>query len=96
MPRIKQLESQYLQSDLLREIRVRRAFLDIPRDQDLADMTGIPLSTLWGKLKEPEKMTVLQLRKIIRALALDPEIVLRFLGYDGAQIKKLKENKTAS
>ena len=80
MPRIRQNAEKYADSDFLREIRVRMAYLNIPYAQDLADMAGIPNSTLAGKLREPGKFTVAQLRKIIKTVNPDPDVLLRFLG----------------
>lgn len=80
MPRIRQNAQQYARDDFLREVRVRMAYLNIPCNQDLADLAGIPNSTLTGKLKEPDKLTVDQLRRIVQVIDPDPEVLLKFLG----------------
>ena len=80
MPRIRQNAQQYARDDFLREVRVRMAYLNIPCNQDLADLAGIPNSTLAGKLRNPDSMTVSQLRKIVQVIDPDPEVLLKFLG----------------
>lgn len=92
MPRIKQLADQYAKEDLLREIRGQACHQDLKYDKDLAEAAGIPITTFSGKIKNLDKLSIVQLRKIIIAFQPDPIIVLRFLGYDNKQIKSFAEN----
>ena len=91
MPRINQYASRYASADFLREIRIRMVSLGMRYDQDLAEATGIPSSTIALKLKAPDTLTIAQLRKIVAAIAPDPSVALAFLGYSTKQIKGAME-----
>lgn len=93
MPRNRQNADKYSREDFRKEILVGMASIGLRYDQELAEISGIPNSTISGKLKEPEKFTVLQLRKVIKAVPLDPGAVLRLLGYDTKQIRLWIENQ---
>lgn len=82
MPRIKQLADKYAREDFSKEIRRKQGEMELMSIRSLAEATDIPPSTLGPKLREPDKLDVVDLRKIIKTLSPDPAVVLRLLGYE--------------
>lgn len=90
MPRIYQNAERYAKEDFMREIRVRQGYYDLMSQRALADATGIPRSTLWDKLRDPDKLEVADLRKLVKTIQPDPLILLALVGYDSKTIKKVR------
>ena len=82
MPRIKQLADKYAREDFTKEIRRKQGEMELMSIRSLAEATDIPPSTLGPKLREPDKLDVVDLRKIVKTLSPDPAVVLRLLGYE--------------
>jgi predicted transcriptional regulator len=82
MPRIRQLADKYAREDFSKEIRRKQGEMELMSVRALAEATDIPPSTLGPKLREPDKMDVVDLRKIVKTLSPDPAVVLRLLGYE--------------
>ena len=94
MPRIHQYEERYAAEDFRREIRCRRGYYDLMSIQAVADAVGIPRSTLDTKLREPERLGVEDLRKLIPVLHPNPRVVLALVGYTTKEINQfVKENE---
>lgn len=91
MPRIRQKMDEYHREDFLREIRCRQGYYDIMTQQALGDAMGMPKSTVRKRMLEPDTLTADELRRMVKAIHPDPGIVLRFLGYESKEIKKLLE-----
>ncbi len=83
MPRIKQKAAQYRTEDFQKAIEVRKAELGIRTDRELAEMLAVTGSALSRHKREPDKMTVGQLRELIGALRMEPGPVLDLLGVKG-------------
>ena len=81
MPRIKQYSEKYAKSDLIKAIKRAQIDADIANTKQLAELAGIPYTTLWRRLQDPDSLTVGQLKTIIKTISLPPEAVLSFLGY---------------
>ena len=64
----------------------------LPRLKNLADATGIPYSTLWKRLDQPDNLTVGQLRSIISTTSLDPAAVLELVGYSRKEALRVLEH----
>lgn len=92
MPRILQNADKYAREDFQREIRSRQGFYDLMSLRALSDASGIPHSTLWAKLKEPDKLEVSDLRKLVKAICPDPLILLALLGYTKQDIRRMKNS----
>lgn len=93
MPRIRQLADKYAREDFSKEIRRKQGEMELMSVRALAEATNIPASTLGPKLKEPDKLDVVSLRKIVKTLYPDPATVLRLLGYETKEANKfVKEN----
>ena len=82
MPRIRQLADKYAREDFTKEIRRKQGEMELMSIRSLAEATDIPPSTLGPKLREPDKLDVVDLRKIVKTLSPDPAVVLRLLGYE--------------
>ena len=88
MPRIRQKEAEYRQNDFLAAIREGQAKADLMKVSSLSEASEIPYSTMYSRLRDPDKLTAEEFRKLIRTIELDPVEVLKFLGYTTKDIKK--------
>lgn len=88
MPRIRQYAENYAAEDFRREMRSRMGYHDFSQ-RDLADKTIMSQTTISNRLRDPNDITVGELRSLNKALGLDPTIVLALLGYSKKQIKEL-------
>lgn len=73
------------------EIKVRRAYCDM-KQSELADEIGVVPSVMSNLLSNPDKINAGRLRKIIRALSIDPVIILAFLGYTPKEIQGISKS----
>jgi len=89
MPRIHQKMEEYAVADFQTEIRKRQGACNVMSVRSLAEKTGMPHTTLNPKLHDPDRFTVAELRKLIRAICPDPVTVLLLLGYSRREIKKI-------
>ena len=89
MPRIRQKADEYAVSDFRTEIRKRQGVHDVMSVRALAEKAGMPHTTLNPKLHDPDRFTVAEMRKLIRAICPDPVTVLMLLGYSKKEIKKI-------
>lgn len=90
MPRITQYSEKYAKEDFQKEIRSKQGYHDLMSQRALADAAGIPHSTLWAKLKDPDKLEVADLRKLVKTICPDPLILLALVGYDSKTVKKVR------
>ena len=81
MPRIRQYKEEYAKADFIKAIKKTQIDADISNFKQLAEQTGIPYTTLWRRLQDPDTLTVGQLKAIIKTIPIPPETVLAFLGY---------------
>lgn len=95
MPRIKQNAKKYDESDFRKEMFMRMAFrYDEVSVRRLAEEADISQSTLNAYLRHSaDSLNVRMFRRIIPILKPDPAVVLKFLGYDGKDISKFKNQK---
>lgn len=87
MPRIRQLADQYAKADLQREIDVRCAYQGFKTNEELGKAMDVCCSSVGNYKKEPDKMQVKILRRMVQVLQPDPGILLKFLGYSSKDIK---------
>lgn len=92
MPRIRQKADTYRNEDFRRDVLVRLAYLGI-NQHDLAEHLGVCDGTISIMLRQPEKISVERLRKIIAFLDLEPASILRLTGYSQRDIKKAESNE---
>ena len=88
MPRINQKEDQYAREDFLRDVRQRQGSCDLMNGRALSDASGIPYQTLMRRLKQPEDLTADELKKLNKAIGLDPFILLALLGFSRKELNK--------
>lgn len=80
MPRIRQNAAQYAANDFRKALKNALVNCD-KKQKDLAAETGIPESTVSERMRDPARFTLGQMQEIIKATQLEPEAVLKFLGY---------------
>lgn len=83
MPRIRQYAEQYARKDFQQAVDIARIRAEIRNTKVLAESVGIPYTSFWRLLQEPDKITLGQLRKMLGVLPLPAAAVLSFIGYDG-------------
>ena len=96
MPRIYQNAQKYAVADFQQEIRRQQGHYDLMSVRALAGAMGIPPTTLNPKLKEPHRLTVEEVQKLVTAIQPDIGVMLTLLGYSNQVIKKFKEDKNGS
>ena len=80
MPRIRQKAAQYAADDFRKALKAVLAGCDM-KQKDLAAATGIPESTISERMRDPAKFTLGQMQEIIKTTQMEPEALLKFLGY---------------
>ena len=80
MPRIRQYAAQYAAKDFQKALKNALVNCDM-KQKDLAAETGIPESTVSERMRDPSKFTLGQMQEIIKATQMEPEALLKFLGY---------------
>lgn len=92
MPRIYQNSEKYTIEDFRRNIRQQQGYYDLMSVRSLAKAMGVPHTTLSPKLKDPLKLTVEEIQKLVSVLHPDIDILLALLGYSRQEIKRFKES----
>lgn len=81
---LSQVRQQFIQ-----EVRVRRAYRNMTQ-KELASEVGVAPSVMSSLLAEPDKISIGRMRTIIQTLSIDPEIVLKIIGYTAKEINMYK------
>lgn len=89
MPRIRQNAQQYAKADFLKEIRIRQGEFDLMTQTALSAAVGIPQPTMCKRMRDPDTITIPELRQIVQAIKPDAAVVLTWLGYTSKDIKRL-------
>lgn len=87
MPRIRQYAERDARLDFQKAIEVARMDANIKNKKQLAEAVDIPYSSFWRMLQEPEKITLGQLRALLKTIPLPASAVLVFVGYDRKKVK---------
>lgn len=87
MPKLRQLEGQYNERDFLREIEARSAWHGLSTNEQLAKKLGTSGMTVGNYKKDPSKIRLETMQKMVKALDPDIRVVLKYLGYTDKQIK---------
>ena len=95
MPRIKQKADAYADEDFRREVRSRQGYYDLMSQQALAEQADIPRPTLRKRLLEPESMTVGELRKLVKTIKPDPNVLLILIGYTPKDLRNTNAEQEA-
>lgn len=80
MPRIRQNREEYARKDFRKAIDHAMTDADYRSIKALAEDLGIPYTSFWRMMQEPEKMTLGDLRKLCQVLPLPGTALLQFLG----------------
>lgn len=86
MPRIHQKADVYCNDGFRREVLSQLKYMGLLQ-HDLAEHLNLSDATISIMLRQPEKIPVERLRKIIAFLDLEPATVLRFVGFSERVIK---------
>lgn len=91
MPRIRQYAERDAKTDFQKAIGRARVDADLTQKKMLAEASGIPYTTLWNRLENPEDMSLAQFRKLLAVIPIPAEALLAFVGYSSKDIRKLQE-----
>lgn len=86
MPKLRQLESQYNERDFLAEIEGKRRYNRLSNDE-FGKKIGLSGKTVCGYKKDPGKIQLETMQKMVKAIEPDIRVVLKYLGYTDKQIK---------
>lgn len=89
MPRIRQYADRDALKDLRGEIEAQGCRFGYKSQRLLADPLGVSQCTVGNWLRNPDVISLGDLRTMVRKLKLDPVIVLKALGYTSQDIKKI-------
>lgn len=92
MPRIKQFADDYARKDFQKAIGRAQVDADLTQKKMLAEASGIPYSTLWKRLENPEDMTMREYAKLLSVIPVPAEALLAFVGYKLKEIRKAQES----
>jgi hypothetical protein len=92
MPKIRQYTEKYAQDDFVKEIGAKSVWAGFRTNEELANAVGVSAASVGNYKRDPGKIQIKTMQKMISVLRLDPEIVLRYLGYSTQDIKKLAKN----
>ena len=95
MPRIRQYAENYAAEDFRREMRSRMGYHDLSQ-RELAQKANVSQTTISNRIREPNDITVGELRGLVKTLGLNPSIVLALLGYTKKDIKAALGTTTES
>ena len=77
------------------EVKLQRVRFDMSQ-RELGEAVGISAPLMSELLSDPDKISVARLRSIVRALDMDPVIVLRLLGFPEKVLRALSREAEAS
>ncbi len=89
MGRIAQNAEKYSAADFVKEINACKAYRGIKTDRQLAELAGMSPSTICLRKKNPMDFSIGELRRMIPALKMDGEAILRLLGYTTKDIRAI-------
>ena len=91
MPRIRQYAERDSKKDFQKAIGRAQVDAEMTQKKGLAIACGIPYSTLWKRLDNPEDMSLAEFRKLLTVIPIPAEALLTFLGYSRKEIIKVQE-----
>ena len=91
MPRLRQYADRDARNDFRKAIEHARTDAEIRNTKGLAEAVGIPYTSFWRLIQEPEKMTLGQLRKLLKTIPLPAAAILAFVGYDRKEVKSYEQ-----
>lgn len=91
MPRTKLGAEEYAKTDFLRHLSAQQHYHGFHTQRELGQAIGCCQGSVGQYLQRPDMIRIGVLRRLIKAVSLDPEEVLLFLGYSRKDIKQLRE-----
>lgn len=91
MPKIRQYAERDARTDFRKAIEHARTDAEIRNTKGLAEAVGIPYTSFWRLLQEPENMTLGQLRKLLKTIPLPAAALLAFVGYERKEVKSYEQ-----
>ena len=88
MPRIKQYAERDARRDFQKAIEMARMDGDFRNKKRLAEAVDIPYSSFWRMMESPEKITLGQLRTLVKTIPIPASAVLAFVGYERKEIRE--------
>lgn len=88
MPRTILAKQKYEETDFLRHVSAQQHYYGYKTQSALGSAIGCSQSAVCNYMHRPETIQLGTLRKMIKALRLDPLEILRYLGYSTQDIKK--------
>ena len=79
MPRVNCKAAEYARSDFLRHVGKLQGYYGLTNAKALSASCGIPYSVLLRRLKDPETLTVEELRKLNNVLRFEPQELMDFI-----------------
>lgn len=95
MPKIAAKEPIYAENQFIRHVESRAAWFGFSNADVLGPKVDITGATVRQYRKNPGKMQLRTLQAYIKLLKLDPQIVLRYLGYSQREINKALQGELA-
>lgn len=89
MPRIRQNADLDAIRDFQAEVNAQCGRYGYKSQRSLGEAVGVCQATAGSYLKNPDGITLGTLRKMVRLLRLDPEVVLKAIGYSSKDIKNI-------
>lgn len=91
MPRVNLRESDKWDNDFRNIVRIQMAVANIKSPAALSRKLGISPTAMYDKIKNPDQLTLKELRKLHKILHLTDEHMARFTGvkYNGATAKNV-------
>lgn len=87
-PKLEHHRAQVMENDFLREIGARSAWAGMSGCEALGKAISVSAQSVCNYRKDPGKIKMETMQKLVKVLKPDIGIVLRFLGYSNQEIKR--------
>lgn len=81
-----ELAVEKARKEFQKEVKHRRVELDMTQ-KDLGEQVGVSAPSMSELLADPDKLSVGRLRRLVRALDMDPVTILLLLGFDPKKLR---------
>lgn len=92
MPRIRQLASQYADKDFWTEIDRQSGAMGLKSNAKIGKAVDVTGGSIGNYRKEPERIQVRTIRKIVEVFKPNIEVLLRFFGYSKKDIERFAKS----
>lgn len=88
MPRIRQYQEKYAEEDFIRELDARCGWAQLKTQNEIGKAIDVSGASIGNYRKQPGKIKLETMQKIVKVLKFSPGIILRYLGYSQQEIRK--------